>query len=331
MSPAEPRAQDEAADASEVSDAGDTRDAGDASNARDGGDADDVQSVRRALRAVRRENLKAVALSTMVNVVLFALVVNLVVSWSWPTIPAVPDRAMLSVGTALVVGGLLAWWMLGRRSAVGRFERANPSLGVALRTARDAAADGDDGTMARVHYHETLDRLRDASGVALLPRRRLAVTLAFVFLVAVLTVQTTVAPISVGGVQIGPAGSPPQFGPGGGADGSGSGAPADEGGDGGTGDASAGGPGSAGAGRDDVLGEPADVTPGSVDVTAQVDVGSGPNGDGEVYERGGLDSSSDVAVAPQEAEFAPPEDLSDADIIRAYNLRIRDTEEDDDQ
>ena len=93
------------------------------------------------------------------------------------------------------------------------------------------------------------------------------------------------------------------------------------------------GSGDAGSGtadRDDVLGEPVDVPRGAVEQTAQVDVGSGTDGEGERYDRAGLDGDGD-AVAPQEAEFAPPEDLSDADIIRAYNLRIRDDEEDDDQ
>jgi hypothetical protein len=182
-----------------------------------------------------------------------------------------------------------------RRPMVERFEAANPEINEALRTARDAVADGADTVMARRLYADVLDRLRDTSSRELLNVRRVAVTIVLIMLVSMGGIQVTVSDISLPERQ--PA--------------------ANE---------------SSGIGEyeglrdgNSILGEETNVTAGSEELNASVGAtrqgdqqGGGAQG---TYETGGLPSDSDVQA--QQAGFASEDEIEDAALIREYNLRIR--------
>ncbi|MFC7046714.1 hypothetical protein ACFQH6_16040 [Halobacteriaceae archaeon GCM10025711] len=289
--------------------------------------ADRRRQVQAAVREVRREGAKAAVIYATVDAVLVVLVVNLVLQ--------VLDVQFQSVAgvdgptLAAVVAGLAAFvvevTVRLRRPLVEQFEAANPSVREALRTARDAAASGEETTMAGRLYDDVIERLRDTSSLGLVSGRRLAATVVVILVVSLLTVQATVADVDVHdfdvpGISPGPADRPQSGGGTGTGEGSGAGERGYEG-------LQPGG---------DILGDPENVTPGSVNVTATLVTGGPGEGNGETrtYESSGL-SAGDDAVDAQEAGFEPPPEFEDADIIREYNVRIRqgadDQEADDDE
>ncbi|MFB6302295.1 MAG: hypothetical protein ABEH78_05480 [Haloferacaceae archaeon] len=278
--------------------------------------------MRRAVRAVRREGRKAAAIGAAVDAVAVLLAVNLVfeaarsalpdalvapvplpVPSSVPATIPLPATVDASALVAVGVGGAaaaVAYWLRIRRPAVERFEAINPPVAEALRTARDALDADRDGPMADRLYESVLDRLGECSSLGLLGIRRLAITVAVISLLGAANVGITVVDLGVG------------FG-----------------GPGGTPDAANGGPG---AGSDDysglqdpdeVLGEPEDVSAGDEALNASVPTRGSGNGSGstESYSTGGFAGGTDVES--QQAGFAERERLEDAELIREYNLRIR--------
>ena len=294
-------------------------------------DAADVEStsesavrMRRALREIRREGWKVAAIYATVDAALVALVANLVLAVWAPA--GVPDRVALpapvadpiarllgpAVAEPAVAGGAVVGAALGllvfavevvvraRRPLVEQFEAANPGLREALRTARDAVEDGSRSQMALRLYEDVLADLREASSVGLLDLRRLAATVAVIGLVSLATIQVAVVGLSLDGF-------------------------------GGQGDGQPGGsdPEEYGGLRDPsaVLGDPTDVPEGEQNMDAVVDSsGSGSGDPGDVdsaasYDSGGFGDSG--TFESQRAGFAEGERLEDAELIREYNLRIR--------
>ena len=285
-------------------------------------DATPRDRMRRAVRAVRREARKVAVVhataDATVATLAASLAVELVGTGALPA--AVPRRLALPAAAAAaglpaaldaatltgVAAGLVAFVAgLGyrlRRPAVERFEAVNPLVAEALRTGRDALADDREGPMADRLYRSVTDRLGETSSLGLLRLRRLAATFVLVGLLAATTVGTAAVDVGLGtgataATLDGRTGeSPPE--------------------DRYTGLQN----------PDEVLGEPENVSAGSEPVNATVGTRAGTNGSTstERYATGGL--ASDATVESQQAGFAEQKRLENAELIREYNLRIREDE-----
>lgn len=257
--------------------------------------------IQRAVRRVRREGYKAAAIHAVVDAAAVTLAVNLGLTVLGLPLPG-PEYApqAIAVGTGLLVG-IVEFVVRVRVPLVERFEAVNPEVHEALRTARDAARAGAETRVAGRLYEDVLAGLRRASSADLVSTRRVAGTILLVMVLSAATVQASVV-----GIDLTPA---PEDGD-----------PDDDGRDrdyGGLRDG------------DDILGEETDVGEGDDDLDAVIGGSAGGEGTGEdqdrPYEGGGFSSSG--SYDPQQTGFAPSETVENADIIREYNIRIR---EDDD-
>lgn len=283
----------------------------------------ETRRMQRAIREIRREGWKVAVIYATLDAALVTLVSNLVVAVARPAV--VPARVPLpgavvdglarvggvtlaepAVGGGVVVGLALGVVVFGlevalrvRRPLVEQFESVNPRLHESLRTARDAVADGRRTRMARRLYEEVLAELRESSSLGLLDLRRLTATVLVIALVSLASIQVAVLDLSLGGGA-----GPDEAAPDGGE-------PAEYGG---LQDPSS------------ILGDPEDVPAGQENLDAIIDTaGSGGQGGG-VDSAAAYDDSGFVgpeAVEGQRAGFAEGEQLEDAELIREYNLRIR--------
>lgn len=301
--------------------------------ARDEAKADDDERPRErmaaALNEIRREGLKAATIYAAVDATLVFLAVNLLVIVVEPaaipevlTVPSsvtdavgdllgqslgtvgVPGSALLATALAVAVFGA-ELWLRSRRPLVERFEAANPAVAEALRTARDTVARDSDSRMAVRLYEDVLERLRDTSSVALLDVRRIAVTVVVVVALSLVTVQLAAVDLG-GGDSVGP-----------------------------DGDTDAGedtpNPYTGLKDGDSVLGDPEDIDAGDDDLDAQIDSSGGSEDvdDTQQFPSDSIDrgsSGGSNSADGQQAGYAEPEQLEDAELIREYNLRIRDEE-----
>ncbi|WP_336339377.1 DUF7502 family protein [Haloarcula brevis] len=283
-----------------------------------------------AIAEVRREGKKAAFVYAVVDAMLLFLLVNILLTVlspaELPTQLSVPAAVTEPVGTAVgrslsglslptgaVVGSVAgAAWLVGeylyraRRPLVEQFEAANPGVAEALRTARDAVEDGAETRMAARLYEDVLDGLKQSSSVALVDSRRLVGTLVVVVLLSLATVQ--VAVVDVGLLDRDPAETE---------------SPTDR--------------PSRYEGLEDgdaILGDSEDVQAGDENLTAQID---STGGEEELDRSQSFPPSPDTggpgsgsgAVDSQQAGFAGQEDVEDADLIREYNLRIREQDPED--
>ncbi|GCF15535.1 hypothetical protein Harman_34700 [Haloarcula mannanilytica] len=282
-----------------------------------------------ALAEVRREGKKAAFIYAVVDAVLLFLVMNVLLTVLAPaelptqlSVPtAVTERIGAAVGRSIprasfpmgAVAGIAVglFWLFGeylyrvRQPLVEQFEAANANITDALRTARDAVDDGAETRMAARLYEDVLDGLKQSSSVALVDSRRLIGTLVVIVLLSLATVQ--VAVVDIGLLDRGPAETespndrPSEY----------------EGLEDG----------------DAILGDSEDVQAGDENLTAEID---STGGDEEIdrsqefpsSDTGGPGSGSGT-VDSQQAGFAPQEEVEDADLIREYNLRIREQDADD--
>jgi hypothetical protein len=288
-------------------------------------EATDVERrIRRALVQIRREGWKVAVIYATVDAALATLLANLVLTVfevaALPTRTPIPgvvldalaavgvSRAEPTVSSAAVVGlglGLLVFgvevaWRV-RRPLVEQFEAANPDLRESLRTARDAVRHDRRSRIVERLYADVLAGLREASSVGLVDLRRVAATLLLVSLVSVATIHLAVVDVSVAGL-----GEPNSTGP------------------------QTGGTDSEYAGLQDgssILGEPEDVPEGREELDAAIDTSGSGSGEGSdagsaaAYDSSGFDDSATVET--QRAGFSERERLEDAELIREYNLRIR--------
>lgn len=278
------------------------------------------ERMERAVRAVRREGQKAALVASTVEAVAVLLVVDVAlavvpVAALPPTVgvpdPLVPAPALAAVDTGAVVAVVagLSTFGLGlglrlRRSAVEQFAAVNPEVAEALRTARDVLESDREGRMAERLYEDTVDRLGEASSLGLLGVRRVGV---------VLVVVAVLAPASIGvtatGFEVALGGGGPTA--------------------------------TTSTTTDDyeglqdpnaVLGEPEDVGAGSETVNATVGSEGSDGDESRTASSGAYDGGfggSGTEVESQQAGFAEQERLEDAELIREYNLRVR--QEDDTQ
>jgi len=276
--------------------------------------------MRRAVRQIRREGYKVAVVYAVVDAALVALLASLLVQVV--PVPVVPETVGLPdavvplfdrVGVTLTdprvtgasVTGLTAGLLVfvlevilrTRRPLVEQFEAANPEVREALRTARDAVEDGLQNRIALSLYADVLDSLQETSSVGLVDLRRVTVTLLVVLALSLATVQVAVLDLSLSGL-------------GGGPDATGTDRPVEYTGlqDG-----------------DEILGEPTDVSAGEEELEAGITTGGSGSGNASdvprAYDTGGFVTSDDVAS--QQAGFTAEEQLEDAELIREYNLRIR--------
>jgi hypothetical protein len=275
--------------------------------------------MRKGIRAVRREGRKAALISATVDAVLALLVVNLALRVvELPSVPStVPvPAALVDVGAPRVVDlGIVVGVAVGlavlvvelvvrlRRPLVERFESVNPEVSEALRTARDAVKSGRENRMATRLYTDTVDRLRETSSIGLLDVRRLAVTFLVVALLAPASIHVAAVDYEV------------TF------DG-------DESTDGADRDPAAEREYEGLQNPEEVLGEPEDVQSGDRTVETTLPTQGSGNGSAppESYDSGGYAGGA-VEVESQQAGFAEEERIEDAELVREYNLRIREEED----
>ncbi|RDI70715.1 DUF7502 family protein [Halopelagius longus] len=289
--------------------------------------------MRAALAEVRGEARKVAVVYAAIDATFLALLTNLLFRVVRP--PALPEAVSLPSAVAGAGGvvpaslpfpsllgvlvGVVAFGgeyaLRTRRPLVEQFEAANPPVNEALRTARDSLDDGANTEMARRLYEEVLDRLRDTSSVELVGTRRVVTTTLLVVVLSVASVHVAVVDLDLTGSVVGVGGgdaTDSQQQP----DGASPDEPTDL------------------QNGDQILGDAEDVSAGDEAVTATLDgtgggSGSGGGGAGSPgsYDSGGF---SGDAVESQQAGFAPDEQLEDAELIREYNLQIRDDRDDED-
>jgi hypothetical protein len=281
--------------------------------------------MRRALGEIRREGYKVAVVYAIVDAALAVLVANLLVqvvdpealptTVPWPTavadalagvLGAPPGPLQTSVLVGVAAGAVVfgaEFLLRTRRPIVEQFEGANPEVREALRTARDAVEAGRDSRMVLALYEDVLDRLGRTSSVGLVNLKRVFVTVLVVSAVSLASIQVAVVDLQVSDFE--------------GDD------PVDDS-----------DPGSDYEGLQDasgVLGDPENVSAGEETLNTTLSTqGGGDDGSGSspaAYESGGFAGSGEVEG--QEAGFAESEQLEDAELIREYNLRIR--QEDDNE
>ena len=260
------------------------------------------ERVTRAVKRVRREGQKAAAIHAVVDAVAVTLGANLVLTVVGIDLPG-PEYTRQGVAVALgLLVGIVEFVARVRVPLVERFESVNPEVREALRTARDTARSGVENRVAGRLYEDVLAGLRRASSADLVDTRRMAGTVLLVVVLSAVTVQASVV-----GLDLTP---PPE--------------------DGDTGDR--GGSETDYGGLEDgeeILGEETDVDEGDEDLDAVVGGSAGGEGgeasEDRAYDSGGFSSSGSYDA--QQSGFAPSDEVENADIIREYNVRIREGEE----
>lgn len=259
------------------------------------------ERVERAVRRVRREGYKAAAIHAAVDAAAVTLGCNLLLTVLGLEIPGPAyTQQAVAVGLGLLVGSVEFGLRL-RVPLVERFEAVNPEVREALRTARDSARAGAETRVAGRLYEDVLAGLRRASSADLVSARRVGGTVLLVVVLSVATVQASVV-----GLDLTPTREDVDTGETERADRDYEGLQ-----DG-----------------DEILGEETDVDGGDDELDAVVGGSAGGDG-GEAtedrsYDSGGFSSSGSYDA--QQSGFAPAEDVENADIIREYNVRIREDE-----
>ena len=287
-----------------------------------------TDQIRAALSEVRREVRKAALLHAAAEGALVAVVAGLVVSLATPAalsgaigLPGVVFEALRSLPVVGAVAPriIAVGWVVGvglwfvafaatfglrlRRPLIEQFEAANPPVREALRTARDAVEGGRDTEMARRLYADVIATLRETSSLELVEGRRLLVTVLLVAVVAIAGVQVAVVNPDLGGLLAGSdAGSGVQQ-------------PDDD---------------EELQDGDEILGDAEDVEAGdeveNITVPGTGEGGDdGPTAPGVGTGGGGGSGEFDS----QQAGFAGNERIEDAELVREYNLRIREFDDED--
>lgn len=286
-------------------------------------DAESRSRVEAALTEVRRECWKAAVVHAVTEAAVVFLAANLLLvsvapSWLPERIPlpdavadplvdlldvsgslAVPGSAALAIALGVVVF-LVGVGIRVRRPLVEQFEAANPPVREALRTARDTVESDADSAMARRLYADVLDRLGESSGLALVDGRRVAVAVVLAVVLAVATVQVAVLDPALFEPPVetdsGPS-SEPETNYTGLLDG------------------------------DQILGDSEAVEAGEEELNASIESSGGGQDVGEQQQfpsdGGPGTGASSGGIDSQQAGFAAPDQVEDAELVREYNRRIR--------
>ena len=282
-----------------------------------------------AIVEIRREGWKAAITTGVVDATVAFLVVNLVLvflepGWLPGRVPvpasvsgpvgsavgrdlsavAVPGTATAAVGLAAATFAVTVWWHV-RKPLVEQFESVNPALAEKLRTARDAVEADADSRMARRLYGEVLADLRESSAFALVNVGRLGAMTVVIIALSLATVQVAVLDLAL------------LEQPNATAEG-----PSEDRGQNYTGLLDG----------EQVLGDREEVSAGDENETAQIEsTGGGRDIDEDrtFPDQGqtGGSSGASSGVDSQQAEFAAPGQVEDAELVREYNQRIRDQDQ----
>ena len=291
----------------------DTDEAADATGTADTTGTEDIGRIEAAVREIRREGYKAAALHAVVDGVAAFLLVELAGIVAPVEPPAVGPVTVATVaaavvGLAVVVG---EFWVRTRFYTVERFEADNPNVAGALRTARDAAAGGNDSPMARRLYEDVTDRLSETSSLGFVQVPWLAASILLVFLFGFAVVNAAAVGFVIGGAGENATDGSTPFG----------------------GDPNAATDNETAELRDgsDVLGRVKPVNSGDEEIGANVSGASGgQQGDDTDNDYGnrGLPDDSD-GIGAERAGFSEGDEVDDADLIREYNLRLQARDDDE--
>lgn len=284
-------------------------------------DGDYQAAMRAAIREIRREGYKVAVIYGLIDAALVAVGANLltklitidvftqpvVLANQFGPIPPLTTGTLVALGLGLLVLLAEIAWRI-RQPIVERFEAVNPEVHEALRTARDAVQHDDESLMATALYEDVITRLQATSSIGLVSVPRLAVTIAVVIAISLASIQVAVVPVDVSpGTLVGNTNgaSGPASGAVNGSDVSQTPAAGDLG------------------ASEDILGTPTDIDTGSENLSATLpsSVGTGDE-QARSYDSGGYESGSS-SVDAQRAGYATDEDVENADLIKEYNLRIR--------
>ncbi|QLH78537.1 hypothetical protein HZS55_15110 [Halosimplex rubrum] len=299
-------------------------------NGEAGPEGDSRERMDAAVAEIRREAWKAAVTAAAVVAAAVFLGANLVLAaldpaWLPASLP-VPTALTESVGSALgrdlgtvavpgsatvaAAAGAVAFaaavWLRVREPLVEQFEAVNPAVSEKLRTARDAVEADADSRMARRLYDEVLADLRESSAVGLLNVGRLGAVAVVIAALSLATVQVAVVDLALFDrpepTTDGSADEPNNY----------------------TGLLDG----------DRVLGDRESVSAGDDNQTAEIESSGGGRDveDDRTFpdrESSGASGGSSGGVDSQQAEFAAPEQVEDADLVREYNRRIRDGSGDD--
>jgi hypothetical protein len=274
------------------------------------GDADTIAA---AVREIRREGYKAAALHAIVDGVVAFLLLELLGIVAPVDPPAVGPVTVATVGAAVLAVAVTVgefWWRTTRYT-VERFERDNPVVAESLRTARDAAEDGNESPMARRLYRDVTDRLGETSSLGFVQERWLGASVVLVFVLGFAVVNAAAVGFVLGGGLLdGPGDDGTNFG------------------------------GAANPGENrtvelqdgkDVLGRVKPVNSGDEEIGANVSGASGgdqgDDTDNEYADRTVPDDSDGIGA--ERAGFSEGDEVDDADLIREYNLRLQARDDDE--
>jgi hypothetical protein len=277
-------------------------------------DTGDATTIAAAVREIRREGYKAAALHAIVDGVVAFLLLELL----GIAVPVEPP-AVGPVTAATVIAAVLAvavavgeFWLRTKHYTVERFERDNPVVAEALRTARDAADHGNESPMARRLYADVTDRLSETSSLGFVQERWLGASVLLVFVLGFAVVNAAAVGFTLGDVL--------------------GGGPADDEGPVFGGDPNAGQNGTVELqdGKD-VLGRVKPVNSGDEEIGANVSGASGgdqgDDTDNEYADRTLPDDSDGIGA--ERAGFSEGDEVDDADLIREYNLRLQARDDDE--
>lgn len=285
--------------------------------------------VNHAVRTVRREGAKAATVHAVVDAAVIFIVVNLlsglflsvtsspvetvalppsITRRAWDIGLYIPESFPIGIGVLIATGLAIAIFIvefvvLYRRFTLEKFEAMNPVVREAFRTARDAASDGEETVMAQELFQSVLCDLQGATSQKFVNGRRLTTTVVVLLLVSLGVLGAAVTGFHIDLNDNTGAAVVVQQGTGGGGAGTGGNA-------------------------NDVLGERTEVERGTQQQAIQLD--------GEEAEAGGATGgsyeSSGFSVDPQEvdavaAEYSNEGELEDSELIREYNQRIRELEQ----
>lgn len=278
----------------------------------------DAETVLQAEKEIRVEGAKAAFLHAVVEATLIALGGVFLLSSS-EAVPETIGPASGPVVISLLVAflfGVFSFYLTYRRRTLETFEELNPNVREALRTARDSARDGNETEMAQSLYKDVTEELKETSAEGFVSIKRVAASVVLLVGVGLLLLHASF--LGVGGAGDGLFGLNEGFG--------GDDAP-DEG-------QQAGEEGATEYDElqdpDEVMGEEGEVLQGSENEEVQLRTGGEGEG-GNIGERGSTgeieDRVGDSDVDAQRAEFAPDEEIEDAELVKEYNLRVRDEEE----
>lgn len=292
---------------------------------RNGRDDDTETEMAGALTEIRREAWKAAVTTGVVDAVAVFLAANLglaALDPAWlpdrirvprsvtehvgsavgrdPGAAGVPGSATVAAAVGALVFAVVVWLRV-RKPLVEQFEAVNPHLAEKLRTARDAVAADSGSRMARRLYAEVLADLRESSSFGLVNVGRLGAMAVVVAALSLATVQVAVVDLALLDR------SEPTV-------------------DDST-DEAENYTGLLDGER--VLGDREEVSAGDDNQTAELESSGGGRDVDEDrnfpdQERRGGGGSGSSGVDSQQAEFAAPDQVEDADLVREYNRRIRD-------